>query len=407
MRFRGWILIIISIIALTVLASCRQDDPLPEPPTKAPATLVQVESSDTPAATSTALPAAVITIVKSPAATSTLAATATLNPTPTATPVNLMSAADFGDNRNPLTGELVEDPEVLQRRPLAVKISNAPAMWVRPQSGLNDADLVFEHITEAGITRFTMVVYGKSPEDVGPIRSARLIDLEIPAMYDAALVYSGSSEGVRQKLLYSDFVTRVFFSGNGYYRTGAAKPLEHTLYGKPALFWRDLEARGLNQPPVLNTHMAFTSDPPEGGQGTNEAIIDYDWTLINWRYDPETGRFLRWTDGVPHLDANTEEQVSAANVVVILANHYDDPTICEQVINGVCTAYSVQPVLTGTGPATIFRDGQRYDGNWNRVGRYDMLTFTGENGDIIPLQIGNTWFQVIPIWYPNPVTVKP
>jgi hypothetical protein len=407
MRIRSWILIIITIVTITGLASCRQDDPTPEPPTKAPATEVQVESVGSPETDPTDLPTAVVTIVQVPAATSTLPATATLDPTPTATPVSLLSATDFGDNRNPLTGELVEDPETLQRRPLAVKISNAPAQWVRPQSGLNDADLVFEHITEAGITRFTMILYGKSPEDVGPIRSARLIDLEIPAMYDAALVYSGSSEGVRQKLLNSDFVSRIFFGGDGYYRTGAAKPLEHTLYGKPELFWRDLATRGLNQAPVLNTHMAFTSVPPADGQEISEAIIDYDWTIIDWRYDPETGRFLRWTDGLPHLDANTEEQVSAANVVVILANHYDDPTICEQIINGVCTSYSVQPVLTGTGPATIFRDGQRFDGNWNRVGRYDMLTFTGENGEVIPLQIGNTWFQVIPIWYDNPITVKP
>lgn len=407
MKIRGWISIIISLIALTALASCQEDDPLPEPPTRVQATAIQVESSDTPEATSTTLPAAAITVVKTAAATSTLAPTATLLATPTTTPVALMSAADFAENRNPLTGEVVEDPEILQRRPLAVKISNAPPMWVRPQSGLNDADLVFEHVTEAGITRFTIVVYGKTPEDVGPIRSARLIDLEIPVMYDAALIYSGSSEGVRQKLLNSDFVTRVLFGGDGYYRTGAAKPLEHTLYGKPLIFWRDLDARGLNQPPTLNTHMAFTSNPPEGGQEISEATIDYDWTLINWRYDPETGRFLRWTDGVAHLDANTEEQVTAANVVVILANHYDDTTICEQIINGVCTAYSVQPVLTGTGSAKIFRDGKRYDGNWNRASRYDMLTFTKENGEVIPLQIGNTWFQVIPIWYPNPVTVTP
>ena len=94
-------------------------------------------------------------------------------------------------------------------------------------------------------------------------------------------------------------------------------------------------------------------------------------------------------------------------MVVILANHIEDPAICEQVINGVCTAFSVQPILSGTGPAVIFRDGQRYDATWNRAGRYDMLTFTDANGQALPLQIGNTWFQVIPIWYENPLTVNP
>ena len=64
-------------------------------------------------------------------------------------------------------------------------------------------------------------------------------------MYNAGLVYSGSSDGVRQKLLSSDFRPRVLLGGDGYYRTGADKPIEHTLYGKPALFWESLEARDL------------------------------------------------------------------------------------------------------------------------------------------------------------------
>ena len=62
--------------------------------------------------------------------------------TNTPTPIYLRTAEDFGDNRNPLTGEEVSDPSQLARRPLAIKISNAPPKHVRPQSGLNDADLI-------------------------------------------------------------------------------------------------------------------------------------------------------------------------------------------------------------------------------------------------------------------------
>ena len=57
--------------------------------------------------------------------------------TATPTPLLLMAPEDFGEDRNPLTGELVEDPELLQRRPIAVKISNSPAEFVRPQAGLS------------------------------------------------------------------------------------------------------------------------------------------------------------------------------------------------------------------------------------------------------------------------------
>jgi hypothetical protein len=399
-------------MAIALLLAACQEDEIPPPPQEAgttdqisaaPATAAPTDSVP---ATRTLPPAATVTVQST--ATPEMMATATLEPTPTVESIYLQLKEDFGLDVNPLTGEKVSDPALLDRRPLAIKISNAPAKWVRPQSGLNGADLVFEHITEAGITRFTIIVYGESPPKVGPIRSARLIDLELPAMYDASLAYSGSSEGVRMKLLNSDFRPRILFAYEpGYYRTGEDKPIEHTLYGNPEAFWSVLEEKGLNQRPDFNTYMAFSSDPPEGGQPANEAIIDYDWTIINWHFDGMSGEYKRWTDGVEHLDANTDEQVSMANVVVILAGHVEDYNICEQSYNGVCASYSVQPQIFGTGPAVIFRDGQRYDATWQREGRYDMFTFVDDAGQPLPLKPGNTWFQVIPIWYENPVTHNP
>jgi hypothetical protein len=392
---------------MILLAACSQRETPPPPTTQqqgeglseisAPPTANVSPSPTTPAAA---------TVTVQP--TFTPMATATPEPAPTAASILLINASDFGDEINPLTGKKVSDPALLDRRPLAIKISNAPAQWVRPQSGLNDADLVFEHITEAGITRFTIIVYGNTPPKVGPIRSARLIDLELPAMYDAALAYSGSSEGVRQKLLGADFRPRILFAYEpGYYRTGEEKPIEHTLYGNPETFWRVLEEKGLNQRPKFNTYMAFADDPPAGGQPAQEAIIDYDWEIINWHYDGMTGKYRRWSDGVEHLDGNTDEQVSAANVVVILAGHIEDPTICEQYYGNGCASYSVQPQIFGSGPAVIFRDGQRYDVTWQRIGRYDMFSFVDDDDQPLPLKPGNTWFEVIPVWYDDPVTSEP
>jgi hypothetical protein len=398
-----------ALLAVTlVLAACSKEETPPPPPTQAASGLNQVSATPTPTVAPTRTLPPPVAITAQPTSTPEIVATVTLAPEPTAEPVILLSKADFTDDIDPLTGERVDDPALLERLPLAIKISNAPAQWVRPQSGLNDADLVFEHVTEARITRFTIIVYSKTPPKVGPIRSARLIDLELPAMYDAALAFSGASEGVRQKLLAADFRPRILFTyEQGYYRTGEDKPLEHTLYGNPETFWSVLTEKGLNQRPDFSTYMAFTSEPPTGGTPAQEAIIDYDWTLINWRFDSETGKYLRWTDGEEHLDANTNEQVSASNVVVILAGHVDDPSICEQSYNGVCTSFSVQPQIFGSGPAVIFRDGQRYDATWQRIGRYDMFTFVDDAGQPLPLKPGNTWFQIMPIWYENPVSSNP
>lgn len=367
-------------------------------------TPITAESGDV-AGTPTAVPATNTPLPPPP----TMAAPPTVtvpaaSPTPAA--ITLLAAADFGDDRNPLTGELVDDPSVLQRRPFAVKISNAPPSYVRPQSGLNDAAIIFEHLAEGSITRLTAIFYGQMPPKIGPIRSARLIDVELPAMYDAALFFSGASVGVNQRLNRSDFSDRLMRSNvDGFYRTGENKPYEHTLYGDPEGFFQALDAKRLNVPPDFNTTLAFGSEAPAGGEPAGRVAIDYLWEVVEWRYDEANGRYWRWAAGEPILDGNTGEQVSAANVIVIAPVHVQDPSICEQIEDGRCVALSVQIQLWGSGSGIVLRDGQQYPVNWHREGRNDLLTFTSSDGSPFPLQIGNSWVQLVPSWYRDPVSV--
>ncbi len=320
--------------------------------------------------------------------------------------INLLTPADFGNNRNPLTGEEV-DPANLQRRPLAVKLSNSPPYWTRPQAGLNDADLIFEHTTESNITRFTAIFYGKNPPQVGPIRSARLIDLELPAMYDAGFAFSGASAGVGQRLASTDFRPRIVYSTEpGYFRTGEDKPFEHTLYGRLERFRQVLEGRGQNIPPTFSAINTFSSLPPAGGQPATNIQLDYDWTKIDWQYDAEIGRYRRWADGVEHQDGNTGEQVTVSNIIVLFPAHVEDVNICEEIRDGVCAHLSVQIQLWGQGSAVVFRDGQRYDVIWKRINRTDSLIFSDLNGNPFPLQIGNSWVQIMPTWLENPLVVE-
>jgi hypothetical protein len=71
----------------------------------------------------------------------------TSSPAPSPTPTPSVWANELPPDVNPLTGLRVPDPAVLNRRPLAIKISNYPPV-VRPQSGVDLADLVFEHYAE-------------------------------------------------------------------------------------------------------------------------------------------------------------------------------------------------------------------------------------------------------------------
>jgi hypothetical protein len=341
-----------------------------------------------------------------PLVTPSVDLTATPLPTPTAAPTltGLIGPDNFPSTVNPLTGEMVGNPAVLARRPFAIKISNAPDI-VRPQAGLGSADLVFEHYVEGGFTRFTAVFYSQDADPVGSIRSGRLIDLEIPRMYDAAFAYAGSSGPVRLMFKESPFFNRLFtldFGHGGFYRVEDPDlPRVHALFTDTPTLRYLLNERGEEKPPMLQNGMTFRLETPPDGQPATGIELRYRSTNVNWAYNQGNGRYHRWTDGQPHLDANTEEQLSFKNIVVIAA-HHQDTTIIEDTGGN----YSIQIQIWGEGPATIFRNGQQFDGLWRRSDPNHMLTFHYPDGSPLPLAPGSTFFQIVPLGFDD-LTVTP
>ncbi len=355
-----------------------------------------VPPTATATATLTATPTAVPPTV-TPTNTPTPRPTATAEPaTAVVSPVATIPGQIgpiFPDNINPLTGLPIRDA-MRQQRPLAIKVSNAPAI-VRPQNGLNSADLLFEHLSEGGLTRFTAVYYSQLPERVGSIRSGRFIDLEIPRMYDAAFAYSGAVGPLRLMFRDSDFFDRIVspdFGHGGFFRIpNPDRAFEHTLFTNPADLRFILDQRGENRPPQMQNGMVFHPDPPPDGSPARRLEIAYHGTNVYWWYD--NGRYLRWTNGERHTDANTGEQLSFKNIAVVAA-HHQVTDILESP-----GSFSIQIQIWGEGPVSLFRDGQRYDGRWRRYDPDEMLTFYDLDGHPLPLAPGNSVIQLVPLGF--------
>lgn len=393
------------LLLLLALAACGGDVDAPPTQPAAAGDLAspdtQTESEDTvtvsPAEPTATAPPVVVMEQETPTVAATSPTTA-----PTAetarTPDGFI-AAPFPAHVNPLTGETVSDPAVLDRRPIAVKISNYPPA-VRPQSGLNGADLIFEHYAEGGVTRFTAIFYDTDVDRIGSIRSGRLIDLEIPKMYDAAFAYSGASGPVRQMIRNSTFFNRIIspdFGHGGFYRVeDPNKAFEHTLFTDTPRLRAMLEERGLNNRPEPTSNMAFSHEPPAGGTAATGIEIQYIGTNAFWQYNESSERYLRWTDGVAHNDGNTGQQLHVSNVIV-LAAHHQDTDILEDLVGG--GHYSIEIQVWGEGPVSIFRDGQRFDGRWRRDAETDMLTFYDPAGTVLPLDVGNSFIQLVPLGF--------
>ena len=82
---------------------------------------------------------------------------------------------------------------------------------------------------------------------------------------------------------------------------------------------------------------------------------------------------------------------------MIVSAHHEDTDILEDNVAG--GHYSIEIQIWGEGPATLFRDGMRYEGRWHRTDSELMLTFTDLDGNVLPFKPGNTWFQMVPLGF--------
>lgn len=345
-----------------------------------------------PTSTPTASPTA--TFTPSPTATNTETPTATPSPTPT--PIGPYS---YPDGINPLTGQMYPNEEARNRRNLIVKISNYPPV-VRPQTGVNMADVVFEVEAEGGVTRFAAIFRSQLPELIGSVRSGRLLDLELVPMFQALLAYSGTSDPIQNLMLSSPYTYQMFspLKGDnedaGFIRIPQeGKAFEHTLFLQPALLYEKANRRGVNTP-YKPFGFAFNETPDPNGEPATDIFVDwYGQTDARWQYDAETGRYLRYTDGVRHDDAATGEQLWTDNLIVIEVPHNRRPDL----FPGNPSYESLEIALWDQGRAYLFRDGVYYQGWWRRRDREpgSALQIIYGNNTPIMMKPGRTWVSVV------------
>jgi hypothetical protein len=145
--------------------------------------------------------------------------------------------------------------------------------------------------------------------------------------------------------------------------------------------------------------MYFHVEPPEGGQDAAQVNNRYSISSYNqWEYDVKSGRYLRFQDAsedtgqgetfAPLTDRLNDEKIGAENVVILLVPHeyYWRSADGRQEILDI--------LLSGSGPAYAFRDGQVYEVEWNRPVLDSVLYLTFPDGTDYPFKPGTTWFQI-------------
>lgn len=316
--------------------------------------------------------------------------TATLEPTQIPSRVG---PEDYPEGVNPLTGLRVSDPALLERRPVMVKVSNYPA-YLRPHSGLSNADLVWEYYIGVGMTRFLALYYGENAPQVGPVRSGRLIDPQLVQMYGGLLGLVGADQYVWDVI--KDAIPERYVTERPPTCPALCREsVEQSVFANTTEFSAYVERIGLdNQRPDL-AGMVFDSSPPAGGQKADSLwiYISY-YDQVEWDYDEGSGRYLRsqesaLEDGtvelVPLTDRVTGEQLAFDNVVVLFTRHDE---IKPELID--------MDLINSDGRrALILRDGQLYEVSYRAVSNSTPLRFNDDEGNQFPFKPGTTWFVVM------------
>ena len=209
----------------------------------------------------------------------------------------------------PLTGVVVADASSYTPRPaLVVKIDNG--VNSHPQSGLNQADIVFEEIVEGRVTRFGAVFNSMDSDPVGNIRSGRTQDVHLfGGLNDPIFAYSGGNAGVNAALGSSGFV--LLTQGDGMFRVDGRGGAPYNLFGEHQRLLPARHAGGAgNATPIFQYLLPGTNRP--AGAPVSAVDIGIGSVSVRWDYDAAQSLFLRTQNGDPHQ--LTDGQVSTNNV---------------------------------------------------------------------------------------------
>jgi hypothetical protein len=296
------------------------------------------------------------------------------SPSPSPSPTGLPADVD------PLTGQAPRPSGSV----VVIKVDNAGTAR-KYQRGLGRAALVYQELVEAGETRFAAVFSVASPGEVGPIRSVRESDIELLRQFGRVPVaFSGGNSGV--KATFHAAVRAGYLLDASYdavpqdYRLGERRTDARNFFTTP-------RAIAASRPGVAaaDIGLRFGELPAATGTAVGVATAVYStYVTVRVQYVPET---QHWAIFQNKLEM---PNVGPANVIIqrvpIRMSRYVD-------VLGNRTPYTV---TTGSGPATVLRDGRAIDATWQRPYVEQGTRYVDSEGNDVPLRPGPTWVLLLP-----------
>lgn len=315
-----------------------------------------------------------------PEVTTTVAApttsTTTVNSTTTEAPTTTA-----GGEISQINGLPVDDPDLLDRRLLAVKIDNHPD--ARPHSGIEHADAVIELMVE-GVTRFISMWQQSDAEYLGPMRSGRPTDQTLLAFFnEPSFAISGAQSWVQ------DMIASV-----GIHLIGEVDPATfraperrapHNLFTNTELLREYADSRDYPDDPISGPMWEF-GPMREDGEPASKVSFDFLGNPVEWTWDETTETWLRTIGGEESITVTEDEEESQIGFPVLIALYVEQYTVGDLPASRT----------SGQGLAYVFADGKVVQGTWQRDALDAWFTLADNEGEPILVPPGQVWISLVP-----------
>ncbi|WP_100012504.1 DUF3048 domain-containing protein [Lentibacillus sediminis] len=287
----------------------------------------------------------------------------------------------------PLTG-IEADGDLSNNRIISVMVNNHTS--ARPQSGLSQADMVFEILAEGSITRFLALYQSELPEEIGPVRSAREYYFELANGYNALYVYHGAAGFVNDMIAERGIphLDGAIYDNNGtLFQRESFRQAPHNSYLQVDGVYPAAEEKGYATSADMEPLPFLTAEETGNlsGDPANHVEVVYDdspMEIVEFFYEADTGKYIRYNDGEETVELESGEPIQVDNVFIVESPHQIIDDAGRRAID-----------LVSGGNGYLIQEGIVREVQWeNRDGRI-IPVIDGEPAGFVP---GKTWINVVP-----------
>ena len=281
--------------------------------------------------------------------------------------------------------------EKSNERPIAVMIDNN--IGDAKHAGLQDSFVNYEIIVEGGLSRIMAIYKDKNTELIGPVRSARHYFLDYALEYDAVYVHYGWSPLAEENINSLNVQNINGMTDPTPFARDPNLASPHNVFTTMNKIKSYIETNSYNNTSSNWKALHYSADEINLEKIQTNELIDAKEVTVNYSdnekrsytYDSENSYYLRNTNGNPHIDRLTNNQLHFKNIIIM------------KVPNKALDSEGRQDLETvGNGVGYYATNGYAKKITWSKSSRTSKTTYSYEDGSEVVLNDGNTFIQIVP-----------